>query len=319
VTLTAAATLAPSATSTPEPTATLTATPIPIPEGAVKTADGSTVFVKEGKLWQVDAQGKAAEKDILDVTFANVLDGSEMVRQLHPEYYENDQKLLKETLLPKGGVFNKWYKESVEGGLTSSSPEYETQEMLVKGVVLELTRVSVNGKDMIVLNSALVGLNEPLSVIIGTSSDGREISPFIRGFVYHKVGADSDNDKNKKVVEATNDLNEFRNALVHQQVGLEILRWVSPKKLKSLGVDDWGCKTVLNEEYCQLEKQSADDGYLSLSLEVAEENDAKSSKDKMKTSSEWIAAVIAKAKARPDGVEIGFLNNRNKVDVFTDQ
>ena len=120
-----APTVAPTATSTSEPTAT----PFPIPEGAVKAADGSTVYVKEGKLWQLDAQGQAVEKDILDVTFANVLDGSGMVRQLHPEYYENDQKLLRETLLPKGVSFHPMYKAEVDGFATATYTEFGTQAL----------------------------------------------------------------------------------------------------------------------------------------------------------------------------------------------
>jgi hypothetical protein len=142
------------------------------------------------------------------------------------------------------------------------------------------------------------------------------MDPFIRYFSQHAIGVFEGTDKMKKVDEAPNDFREYSAAVRNKIVGVEIIQKVDSDKLSSIGVDDWGCKTVRRQEYCDMEKKSLADGFIAKSLEVAKENDVKETAERIHSSAEWLEAVISRAEENRDSLKSGFLNNFSVINVF---
>ena len=310
-------TLSPTSTSTPEPTATLTATPYPIPEGAVKTADGSTVFVKEGKLWQLDAQGQAVEKDILDVTFANVLDGSEMVRQLYPEYYENDQKLLKGKLLPEGMSLSRVYKWRVDDfNIVSGGGGHYIK---TAGCVLDITKVdllnypSLGVDKGLMLNIAFLGAKQPIPVVLGVIDSNALYTSFIDGYAYGQVGSDLDEQSPKfKVDKISSGLDSNIADLRGQCIGMTLEGYVSPDV-----ADKYVGTMVSIPKYADFVRDSVVQHASSLAWEVREAN--KVSGKVNKTSGDFLGDVVETAKDDPSMLGPGFMPNQSCVVIYETQ
>ena len=299
-------------TLTPEPTATLTDTPYPVPEGAVKAADGSTVFVKEGKLWQLDAQGQPVEKDILDVTFANVIDSGSIVKQLHPEYYTDDQKLLKDMLLPKGGEITERYRSRVDDFTTLSlATNVEglngMHSILTAGYVLDITEVDLRGypslglEKEIILNIAFADAEQPVPVVMGVIDSKGQYSPLIRGYASASVGSSlTEGTPKYKVEKSTREISENIQYFQNECVGITLIGYVDPDKADQFT----GMKSPF-PKYADLAHDAAVNHAANLAWRVRQENKADGKINK--TSGDFLGDVIESAKNCPEELGPGFI------------
>jgi hypothetical protein len=164
-------------TSTPEPTVTLTPTPFPIPEWAAKTADGAKVFVENGRVYKVDVSGAKTETELSKEVFTDVFEAGDLVKQLHPEYFGEDQSKLKEELLPKGVEADKMFKKSVDGMSFISNQDGSISMFDVSSKVLDVTRVvREDGVEGIVLQTAAYGSQEPIPLVAALIESDKEIT-----------------------------------------------------------------------------------------------------------------------------------------------
>jgi hypothetical protein len=300
-------------TSTPEPTATLTATPFPIPEGAVRTADGSTVFVKEGKLWQLDAQGQPAEKDILDIIFADVVDSGNIVSQLHPEYYTDDQKLLKDTLLPKGITINKRYKIRVDDfavGSYKKTPGVHDVEAI--GYMLDVSRVKWGEKSVAVMNFALVGADEPIPVVLGVMESDSQVTSLITRIYSARLGTDARgaNDWSNQLPkeEPPSNLQSFADSYLRSIVEMDVFGYADPEKADEFYGWDYIKK---NPDYSKIindsvTHQMANTGWLT-------------KQGQFKTAGEFLNKVIENSAKDPEKLGPGFVINNDLIVIFRDK
>ena len=306
-------TLSPTSTSTPEPTATLTATPFPIPEGAVKTADGATVFVKEGRLWQLDVQGQPAEKNILDVTFENVIDSGIIVRQLHPEYYEDDQKLLKDTLLPNNVPINKHYKIYVDNFAVESPTKEDPgiYDVCAIGYMLNVSRVKWGDKSVAVMNFALVGADQPIPVVLGVMEDNSRVTSFISRIYSARVGTDFRGvkgwGKQPKEVPSSS-LQSFADSYLGSIVEMDLLGYADPEEADEFYGYDYIKKS---SDYSKIINDSASHQMANTGWLIQQEG--------FKTSGEFLNRVIADSAKDSEKLGPGFVINNDLIIVYRDK
>lgn len=173
------------ASPTPEqkmpPTLEATAAPVEasvIPDGAVKTADGASVFVENGKVYKIDASRARTETELSREVFTDVFEAGDLVKQLHPELFEGDQKELLDFLLPANTYKDGLYDHSVIGYRWSRSKEYDSWDADITGKALELIRLKTpdgfpEGQEAGVLMLAVYGLKEPFPVLATMEKNGK--------------------------------------------------------------------------------------------------------------------------------------------------
>lgn len=287
----------------------------------MKAADGSAVFVKEGKLWQLDAQGQVVERNILDVTFANAIDSGSIVKQLHPEYYENDQELLRETLLPKGIAISKRYKLRVDDFPVGSSKEYPgIHSVEVIGYMLNVSRVKWGEKSVAVMYFALVGADEPIPVVLGVMESDSRVTSFITEVYFGRVGADPRGaqhwSKHTPYEETPSNLQSFADSYLGSIVEVDVFSHADPEKAYEFYGQDILKK---NPDYSKMIHDSATQQAANIGWLIKEENKSKPGKDQLKTAGEFLSEVIEELTNTPEKLGPGFVIDNTIIVVHRDK
>lgn len=281
----------------------------------MKTADGATVFVKEGKLWQLDAQGQAAEKDILDVTFADVIDSGNIVKQLHPEYYTDDQKLLKDTLLPEGVAINRRYKFKVDDFVVGTNKIYPgVHRVPVIGYMLDVSRVKWGEESVAVMNFALVGADQPIPVVLGVMESDSQVASFIAKIYSARVGADARGPNNWNwqlpKEEPPSSLQSFADSYLGSIVEMDLLGYADPEE-----ADEFYGFDTINEEnpdYSKIINDSATHQMASTGWLIKQEG-------QFKTSGEFLSSVIEDSAKDPERLGPGFVTGTDLILIYRDK
>ena len=133
------------------------------PEGAAETADGGSVFVEDGKVYKIDASGAKTETELSKEVFTDVFEVGDLVKQLHPEYFGEDQSVLKKELLPTEVGVDRVLTDSMDKIGMATSGDKSTNYIRAIGKVMEVTLVRAeDGVEAQVVHLAVSGSREPI-------------------------------------------------------------------------------------------------------------------------------------------------------------
>lgn len=183
VTSTVEPSLTPEITSTLEPTTTLTATPYPIPDGATKTDDGASVFVEDGRLYKVDASGFRTETEMSREVFIDVFEAGDLVKQLHPEYFDKDQSMLKDELMPKGEQVGTQYQIIVQNMHYYADMKKIADYRKYVGKVVDVTRIRSGSVTGVAICTAVYGSHQPIVQPVAFMNDGNSVNFLVEDVV----------------------------------------------------------------------------------------------------------------------------------------
>ena len=161
-------------TATLAPTLTPAPTDIPIPEGAVQAADGSALFVEDGKLFTING-GNKIEANLDNYTFNNIDAPQELLVQLNPELFQGDQAALVEFLMPGGFVAEGEYYYAINNVRWGAGLKKGSAIVEVVGKNLDVVEVKAPADypadSVYVSMIAINGMSKPFPLIVGVKKN----------------------------------------------------------------------------------------------------------------------------------------------------
>lgn len=128
------------------PTPTIEPTPTSNPQVTAKTADGGSVIVEDGKVYKIDASGAKTETELSKEVFTDVFEAGDLVKQLHPEYFGEDQSSLKNELLPRNVESSQAYRNYIQEVVFFTPGDKSVGYFSVVGKVVDVCSIEVNTK-----------------------------------------------------------------------------------------------------------------------------------------------------------------------------
>ena len=134
------------------------------------------MFVEEdGRVYKVDASGARTETELSREVFTDVFEAGDMVKQLHPEYFGEDQSALKDELMPEGTAVDMSLKRLIESniGTTDTVKRMNLRELVAKAV--EITEVKNNERVKLVAYLSAYGSKEPIALPLAYINQSGEV------------------------------------------------------------------------------------------------------------------------------------------------
>ena len=198
------------------PTPTIEPIPTSIRVVAAKTADGGSVFVEDGRVYKVDASGARTETELSREVFTDVFEAGDLVKQLHPELFEGDQKALVDFMLPpktfKDGVYDYGVVTTMSAigkGIGAIDTYGEPAE-----VVTMKAPEGYPAEQIYIMMMAVKGSDQALPVMMGIQKNSQDIL-----FVNESASFSLFKERNAPIKTHTYDsIDNLRTALIEQRV-----------------------------------------------------------------------------------------------------
>ena len=172
-TFTVTPTVTPTSTMTPVPTATPTEPP---PANGVKVEEG-IVYVKQGKVMLYDSKtGQSQPKELTDITFLDTFDASDIVKQLHPDYFEGDQQNFLDFMLPPKTYKDGYYDYFMTRPAWCMAKPIYALDIFGTAVDFAIIKAPAGfpGDKVYQMMLAIYGLDQPLPVMIGMQQNQKD-------------------------------------------------------------------------------------------------------------------------------------------------